>query len=84
MKKSKKTWDHLSKEERNSSIEKIRTFFIKERDEKLGLFAAEDLLDFFLENIGPIIYNQGVEASKEQLRNSFDDMQLDLDLLLNK
>ena len=84
MKEIKRKWDILSKGERKASIEKIITFFHQERDEQIGIIAAEELLDFFLQTNSGTIYNKGVEASKDLLKKRFDDFEFDLDLLLNK
>jgi uncharacterized protein (DUF2164 family) len=80
----KRKWDLLPKEKRKSSIDEIITFFKQERGEALGIIAAEDILDFFLQDIGTEIYNKGVEDSKELLKKQFEDLEIDLDLLLNK
>jgi len=84
MKEIKRKWDLLPKAKRKSLIEEIITFFKQERDEKLGVIAAEDILDFFLQNMAEDIYNKGVEDSKELLKKRFEDLEVDLDLLLNK
>lgn len=80
----KRKSDPLSKEKRKSSIEEIITFFHQTRNEEIGVIAAEDILDFFLQNIGPDIYNKGVEDSKKLLKTQFENLEVDLDLLLNK
>lgn len=51
----------LSKENREELIAYIQDYFFKERDEELGDLAAGFILDFVLEKIGPVIYNQGIE-----------------------
>ena len=85
MKKTKRKWDLLlSKAKRESGIEEIINYFNQEHDLEIGVIGAEDILDFFLENIGGDIYNKGVEDSAESLRNRFEDLELDLNLLLNK
>jgi uncharacterized protein (DUF2164 family) len=84
MTKPIRKWDRLSKVKKQSSINQIINFFEEERNEKLGIFEAEDILDFFLEYIGPEIYNKGVEESKELLQSRFEDISVDLDLLLDK
>ncbi|MFZ2190139.1 MAG: DUF2164 domain-containing protein [Candidatus Magasanikiibacteriota bacterium] len=77
-------WDLLPKEKKKNCLEEIITFFREERNEELGVIAAEDILDFFLENIGTDIYNKGVDDAKETVKKRFDDLELDLELLLNK
>lgn len=77
-------WDLLSPEKRASCIAEIITFFKREREETIGILAAESILDLLLQSIGCEIYNRGVEDSKKALENNFDDLKLDLDLLLKK
>jgi len=84
MKEVKRKLDLLSKEKRKSCIEEIITFFEQKRDEKIGIIAAENILDFFLQSTGEEIYNKGVIDSKRLLKERFDDLEIDLELLLNK
>lgn len=84
MNEIKRRWDLLPKEKRQSCIDEIITFFKEKRDEQIGVIAAEDILDFFLQNIGPDIYNKGVWDSKEVLKKQFENVDVDLDLLINK
>lgn len=81
MKEIKRKWDMLPKNKRKSITEEIITFFKQERNENIGVIAAEDLLDFFLQNAGEDIYNKGIEDSKELLKKRFEDFEVDLDLL---
>ena len=48
----KRKWDLLPKEKRKSCIDEIITFFKQKRDEEIGVIAAEDILGFFLQDIG--------------------------------
>lgn len=84
MKQVKRSWDLLSEKKRQSAIEEIMRFFQKERDEKIGAIAAEEVLDFFLQTVGDEFYNRGVEDAKEAMTNRFGDLDVDLDLLLKK
>lgn len=81
MNNTKKTWDFLSNEKRKLYIEKIISFFREQRDEEIEVLAAENILDFFLENIGPEIYNLGIKKTKELSKNSFNNFEIDLDSL---
>jgi uncharacterized protein (DUF2164 family) len=82
--KIKRKWDTLPEAKRKSCIDQIILFFKQERNEKIGVIAAEDFLDFFLQNIGENIYNKGVEDAKEILKKRFDNLELDLNFLLDK
>lgn len=84
MKEVKRNWDFLGEERKRTVIDEIITFFKKERDEQLGMIAAEEILDFFLQAIGNDIYNKGVEEAKTALGARFADLEVDLDLLLRK
>lgn len=57
----------LSKEDRHQAIASIERYFLKERDEKIGNLAAGALLGFFLEEIGPSVYNRGVADTQERI-----------------
>lgn len=84
MNETKRSWDMLPKEKRKTLIDEIITFFKQERDEEIGIIAAEDILDFFLQNAAKDIYNKGISDSKEQLKKQFEDLEVNLDLLMNK
>ncbi|MFA6105454.1 MAG: DUF2164 family protein [Patescibacteria group bacterium] len=80
----RRKWDLLPKEKRLSCIEAIVTFFQETREEKIGIIAAEDILDFFLRDIRKYIYNKGVEDSKEILKKGFNSLDVDLAILQDK
>lgn len=74
----------LSEERRQQIINEIVTFFKESRDETIGVIAAEDLLDFFLQNVTKDIYNKGVTDAGQLLAGRLADLQIDLDQLINK
>ena len=80
----KKQWDILSEEERRNYINKIITFFAEERDEEIGIIAAGEVLDFFLENFSKNIYNLGVEDANEMFKEKMTDLEVDLDAMKQK
>lgn len=75
----KKQWDVLTDEERKGLIDRVITFFVEERNEEIGIIAAEELLDFFLENLSKPIYNKGIDDSKEILKRQLETLEIDLD-----
>lgn len=81
---NKRNWELLSKERKNSLIKEIITFFKTERDQEIGIIAAEDVLDFFLQNLGKDIYNKAISDSKTTIQHNFENLEIDLDLLLKK
>ncbi len=57
----------LSREHRAQAIASIERYFAENRDERIGNIAAGALLAFFVEEIGPCIYNQAVAKVQERL-----------------
>lgn len=84
MKNTKKNWDLISEERRRILNRDIITYFKTELDQEIGIIAAEDMLDFFLQTLGKDIYNKAIENSKVVARQTFDNLEVDLDLLVNK
>lgn len=66
----------LSQERKDQMIKTIKEYFINEREENLGDLAASLILDFFIEKLGPEIYNQGIQDSyifmNEKLQDLFE------------
>ena len=58
----------LPKEARKQAIASIERYFAENMEEKIGNVAAGGLLGFFLEEIGPSVYNQGVSDTQERLQ----------------
>ncbi|MDF2960150.1 MAG: hypothetical protein K0S39_1885 [Paenibacillus sp.] len=48
------------KEQKEYLIGIVQQYFKEERSEDLGNLAAEQLLDFMVKQVGPVIYNQAV------------------------
>ncbi len=64
----------VTKEVKKEMIEAIKTYFLNERDEDLGDLAAGFILDFFLEEMAPHIYNQGVYDSYKYMGERIEDL----------
>ena len=58
----------LSKEARKEAIASIERYFRENMEEKIGNIAAGALLGFFLEEIGPLVYNRAVADVQERLQ----------------
>jgi uncharacterized protein (DUF2164 family) len=58
----------LSKEDRAQAIASIERYFQENMEEKIGNIAAGALLGFFLEEVGPSIYNRAVADAQERLQ----------------
>jgi uncharacterized protein (DUF2164 family) len=58
----------LTKEDRQQAIASIERYFRESMEEKIGNIAAGGLLSFFLEEVGPSIYNKGVADAQERVQ----------------
>jgi len=58
----------LVKESRQQAIDSIVRYFHENMDEPIGNLGADGLLSFFLEEIGPSIYNKAVADAQERLQ----------------
>ena len=64
----------LKKEVREVLLESLRRYFWNERDEEVTHLGAELILDFIVNEIGPYIYNQGVEDSYTYMNERIEDL----------
>ncbi len=80
----KRSWDILDEKEKANAIDEIISFFRNERDEEIGVIAAGNILDIFLEKVGMQLYNKGVDDTKEFLKKRFEENEIDLEATLKK
>jgi uncharacterized protein (DUF2164 family) len=58
----------LDKATRQRAIASIERYFSENMEERIGNIAAGGLLAFFLDEVGPSIYNQAVREVQERLQ----------------
>ena len=68
----------IPKEVRNQAIASIERYFLENMDEKIGNITAAALLGFFVEEVGPVIYNLAVAQVQERLQLRV--MEVDLEI----
>jgi uncharacterized protein (DUF2164 family) len=68
----------LSKDARKEAVASIERWFIENREEKIGNIGAAALLNFFLEEVGPSVYNKAVADAQERLQTRI--MELDIEV----
>ena len=68
----------ISKEQRAQAIAPIERYFREHMEEKIGNIAAGALLGFFIEEVGPLIYNKAVIEVQERLQTRV--MEIDLEV----
>ncbi len=67
----------FSREEKAKMIEEIQFFFQEERDEKLGVIASGNILDFFQDMLGEHIYNHALDDAKTMFQRYMENMEAD-------
>jgi uncharacterized protein (DUF2164 family) len=65
---------HLSPERQAALLRAIKEYFAEEFDEPLSDFRADGLLAFFLRELGPPVYNQGVRDACRYLQDKLGDI----------
>jgi uncharacterized protein (DUF2164 family) len=67
----------LSKEARAQAVASIERWFRENRDERIGNIQAAALLAYFLEEIGPSIYNQAIADAQERLQMRVTELDIE-------
>ena len=68
----------ITKDARAEAIASIQRYFDAHMDERIGNIAAGGLLGFFLEEIGPVIYNQAVAEVQERLQMRVAELDIEV------
>ncbi|MFA5927106.1 MAG: DUF2164 domain-containing protein [Patescibacteria group bacterium] len=64
----------LNREKRAEIISSIKDFFQRERDDEVGDLGAGLILDFFIAEIAPEFYNQGVGDAYKYADEHLEDV----------
>jgi uncharacterized protein (DUF2164 family) len=68
----------IDKDARKEALTSIERYFKQNMDEPIGNIAAGGLLGFFLEEIGPLIYNQAVADVQERLQARVSELDIEV------
>lgn len=68
----------LTREARAEAIKSIERYFQENMEERIGNIAAGALLNFFVEEVGPVIYNQAVAQVQERLQMRVSEIDIDV------
>lgn len=71
----------LSEDEKKRLCEEIAAFYLDERDEEIGILGQQQILDFFMSNLAPAIYNKALDDAKDWHRQQLDNMETDYYML---
>lgn len=67
----------LPKEARSAAIQSIERYFDEELQQRIGNIQAGALLNFFLQEIGPSVYNAAVADAQERLLARVQELDID-------
>jgi uncharacterized protein (DUF2164 family) len=65
----------LSPDRRAVLLESLVAYYATEFDETLSPFRAESLVDFFVKELGPPVYNQGVRDAAAYMQAKLGDIE---------
>ena len=68
----------LSAEHRKEAIASIERYFREHMDEKIGNIAAGALLGFFLEELGPLVYNKAVADVQARIQERVVEVDIEI------
>jgi uncharacterized protein (DUF2164 family) len=68
----------LAKPDRAQLLTSIERYFDENMEERIGNIAASGLLTFFLEELGPLVYNQAVRDVQERLQTRINEIDLEV------
>ena len=65
----------LSDGRKKEMIQEVQSYFRNEHDEMIGDLKAEMFVEFFIEKLGPKIYNQAIEDANQFIHEKLIDME---------
>ena len=68
----------ISPEARKQAVASIMRYFEENMEERIGNIAAGGRLGFFLEEVGPLVYNQTVADVQERLQQRVSELDLEM------
>ncbi len=68
----------LSKEQRKEAINSIERYFEVHMESRIGNIAAGALLGYFLDEIGPLVYNKAVVEVQERIASRVSEIDIEV------
>lgn len=65
----------LTDDRRERMLRSLRKFFAEDLDLDLGDLRAARILDFFVKELGPPVYNQAIQDARAFLHEKLDDLE---------
>lgn len=71
----------LNDVERKRMCDEIAAFYSDERGEEIGIIAQQQILDLFMENLAPMIYNKALDDAKKWYSRQQENLESDYYML---
>lgn len=68
----------LSREQRAEALASLERYLAENLDERIGNLAAGALLSFFVDEVGPLIYNRAVAEVQERLALRVQELDIEV------
>ncbi len=68
----------MTKDDRAQAVASIERYFREHMEEQIGNVAASGLLSFFLEEVGPSIYNKAIMDAQERLQTRVAELDFEV------
>ena len=65
----------ITDERRTRLLAALKSYFAENLDEPLSDFRAEGLLDFFVRELGPPVYNQAIRDAQAFMQDKLTDLE---------
>ncbi|TJY62957.1 DUF2164 domain-containing protein [Sinimarinibacterium sp. CAU 1509] len=63
---------------RATAVSSIQRYFAENMEEPIGNIAADGLLDYFLQEIGPLVYNQAISDAQTRMQQRAAELDIEL------
>jgi len=74
----------LDRDERRRLIQAVQKFFAEQRDEQIGVIAADKVVDFFIDTLGAALYNAALDKARAWFAQSMGNLEVDFDQLYRR
>lgn len=72
---------NLTDERKQEILRAFASFYCSEFDEEISEYRTEQVLDFFMDILGPPVYNQAIQDARAFISEKLED--LDADFFIN-
>lgn len=74
----------ISEEKKREVVDAIIAFYKRERDEEIGVIAAEEILDLVVGIVGVEIFNKGVDETTKLIQDRLASVWVDVEATVRK